>query len=223
MPVDQIQAPPSKTDLCYDSLRTGILRGNLEAGSRLVIDELARQMGVSQIPIREALQRLQSEGFIEVEPHIGVRVTAVDSDSIHEVFQVKEALEIISGRTACQRMSDEDLARAEGILRGMDSVIDDLGLWSEGNVRFHEFICECADMPLIGNLMLQVLGHWERLRRHYLLKPVFVHRHHVAHQEHWELIEALRTRDPDHVEQVTRAHNRNSVNAFIRGTDTGSP
>jgi DNA-binding GntR family transcriptional regulator len=216
--MEQIQVPPSKTDLCYDSLHTAILHGDLKPGSRIVIDELARQMGVSAIPIREALQRLQSEGLVEVQPHVGVRVADIDSDSIYEIFELKEALEIISGRAACQRMSDEDLQHAEGILRTMDRVLDDHDRWSEENVHFHEFVCQCAGMPLVGHLMRQVLGHWGRLRRHYH-EEVFVERHVAAHQEHWAMLRALRTGDPDRIEKVTRDHNRSSIAAYTWGPD----
>ena len=218
MIVEQIQALPSKADLCYDSMRTAILHGDLQPGSRLVIDELARQMGVSPIPVREALQRLQAEGLVEVEAHVGVRVAGIDADSIHEIFQLKEAMEIISGRAACQRMSEEDLQHAEDILRTMDLSLDDLDRWSEENVRFHQFVCECAGMSLVGDLMRQVLGHWGRLRRYYL-EEVFVQRHLVAHEQHREMLRALRTGDPDRVEKVTRDHNRSAIAAYNRGLE----
>jgi len=216
MTMKRIQAPPSKARLCYESLRTAILRGDLRPGSRIVIDELTRQMGVSRIPIREALQRLQGEGLVELEPHVGVRVADIDADSVHEMFQLKEALEVISGRSACERMSEEDLARAEEILRIMDEVIDDPDRWSEENVRFHKFICDCAHMPLVGASMLRVLDHWERLRRYYQ-DEVFMQRHRVAHQEHWEILKALRMRDPDYLERVTHEHNRKSILAYAPG------
>lgn len=219
--MEQIQSPPTKADLCYDSMRAAILRGDLQPRARLVIDELARQMGVSAIPIREALQRLQAEGLVEAAAHVGVRVADIDSDSIYEIFQLKEAMEVISGRAACQRMSEEDLEHVEDILRAMDGALNDLDTWSEENVRLHQFICECAGMSLVGDLMRQLLGHWGRLRRLYL-EEVFAHRHLAAQQEHWEMLKALRTRDPDCVEKVTCDHNRSAIVAYTRGLDAST-
>jgi len=216
--MEQIQVPPSKTDLCYSSLHAAILRGDLKPGSRIVIDELARQMGVSSIPIREALQRLQAEGLVDTAPHVGARVAEMDSHSIYEIFELKEAMEIISGRAACQRMSEDELQKAESILRAMDRTVDDLDLWSAENVRFHEFICECAGMPLVRDLMRQILGHWGRLRRVYL-EEVFAQRHLEAQQEHWALFKALRTGDPDYVERVTCDHNRSAIVAYTRALE----
>ena len=216
MPIEQITVPSTKADLSYDRLRSAILNGSLKPGSRLVIDDLAKQLGVSRIPVREALRRLEADGFIDLEPHVGATITDINTDSIHEIFSVKEALEIISGRVACRRMSEGDLEYAEGILRTMDEFIDDLDRWSEGNVRFHEFICHCAGMPLAANLMLRVLDHWERLRRYYLTE-VFDGRHRIAHEEHWQLLEALRIGDPDSVERVTHDHNQNRLAAYAQG------
>ena len=216
MSLEQINVRSRKADLAYDSLRSAILDGRLQPGARVVIDGLAKQLGVSRIPVREALKRLEADGFVAVEPHVGVRITDISVDSIHEIYAVKEALEIISGRAACQRMSEGDLEHAESILREMDECIDDLDRWSEGNVRFHEFICHCAGMPIVANLMLRVLDHWERLRRRHLTE-VFDGRHRSAHGEHWLLLEALRTGDPDDVERVSHDHNRNRLAAYVQG------
>ena len=164
----QIRALPSKTDLCYESLHTAILRGELSPGSRLVIQELASQLGVSQIPIREAMQRLQADGFVEVVPYLGTRVTEISSDSIFETFEIKETLELVSAHAACQTMTDEEFDQLEEILRSMDSLLGDIDAWSQQNVHFHEFICDRAGTPLAAHLMPKVLDHWERLRRCHL-------------------------------------------------------
>ncbi len=65
----------SKKEAVYDTLRNAILQGDLKPGARLVIDKLAAELGVSQIPIREALQQLEGEGFVTIEPYVGVTVS----------------------------------------------------------------------------------------------------------------------------------------------------
>ena len=210
----QITPLPSKTDLCYESLHTAILRGELSPGSRLVIQELANQLGVSQIPIREALQRLQADGFVEVVPYLGTRVTEISADSIHETFEIKETLELVSAHGACQRMTDEEFAQLEEILRKMDTLVGgDIDGWSQQNVRFHEFICDRAGTPLAAHLMTKVLDHWERLRRCHL-SEVLAQRIDVAHKEHWDMFHALQSRDPERVDKVIRDHNRIACAAY---------
>ena len=203
----------SKKEFAYDALRDAIFEGQLGPGTRLVIDELAADLGVSQIPVREALQQLQADGFVVIEPYVGARVAEIDASLIHEVFGLMEALEILSGRAACLRMSEDSLAEMESRLRTMDALVTDCERFSQENASLHQFICERAETPLVNRLMDKVLSHWDRLRRHYL-QDVFERRVVDAQQEHWRVFEALCTRDPDHVEQVIRAHNRAARAAY---------
>ncbi|NOZ27949.1 MAG: GntR family transcriptional regulator [Chloroflexi bacterium] len=209
----QITSFRSKKELVYDSLRDAILAGDLPPGTRLIIDDLASQLGVSQIPIREALQQLQADGFVEIKPYVGATVTEVHTGLVTEVFELLEAMEIISGRAACQRMSDEDLQELEERLRRMDDLLDDLDQWSEANIQLHQFICEKAGTPLVGALMSKVVDHWERLRRLYL-SDVFARRVREAQEQHWRMLDALRARDPDLLERLVRVHNRTALEAY---------
>jgi DNA-binding GntR family transcriptional regulator len=203
----------SKKEFAYDALRDTILEGQLEPGARLVIDELAAALGVSQIPVREALQQLQADGFVTIEPYVGARVTEIDASLICEVFDLMEALEVISGRAACLHMSEDSLAEMESRLRAMDALVTDAERFSQENARLHQFICERGGTPLVARLMAKVLAHWDRLRRHYL-QDVFDRRVGKAQQEHWRVYEALGTRDADHVEQVIREHNQAARTAY---------
>ncbi|NJM40051.1 MAG: GntR family transcriptional regulator [Anaerolineae bacterium] len=150
----------SKKDVVLDGLRAAILQGDFKPGQRLVIDELARQMGISPIPIREALQQLQGEGFVTIQPHVGATVTPIEAGLVDEIFELLESLETISSRAACRRMSKDDFARIETMLKEMDGLSKDLAHWSEANVRLHEFISDCAGMPLVKSMLTKVLDHW---------------------------------------------------------------
>jgi DNA-binding GntR family transcriptional regulator len=214
----------SKKEFAYNTLRDTILEGQLEPGTRLVIDELATDLGVSPIPVREALQQLQADGFVTIEPYVGAKVTEINASLVCEVFDLMEALEVISGRAACLRMSDDSLAEMESHLHAMDALTTDSDRFSKENVRLHQFICERAGTPLVDRLMDRVLAHWDRLRRHYL-QDVFERRVTDAQREHWRVFEALCTRDPDHVEKVIREHNqaaRTSYETHLRALDETS-
>lgn len=203
----------SKKEAVLDLLRSSIAQGAFKPGEKLVIDELAARFGVSQIPVREALQQLQAEGFVEIEPYVGATVSRIEAGIIVEIFELLEALELISGRAACQRMTKDDFAHMEAILVEMDVLEDDLEAWSAANMRLHRFICDCAGMPLVKSTLVKALDHWNRLRRYYL-NDVFAHRVRAAQKEHWQMLRAMRACDIDRLEKVVRGHNQAARTAY---------
>ena len=204
----QIQPVRSKNELVYNSIRAAIIQGEIAPGERLVIDELAHELGVSQIPVREALRQLEADGFIVIEPHVGATVTQIQASLITEVFGLLEAMEIISGEAACERLHQEDWQTLENHLRHMDRLIDDPDSWSQANVQFHQLVCDHAGTPLVKKMMDKALAHWDRLRSYYQLKDVFARRVADAHQQHWEMLAAIRNRDCESLAEIVRTHNQ---------------
>lgn len=205
----------SKKEIVYDLLRDNIINGKYEPESRLVIDELATHIGASQIPIREALQQLEADGFVTIEPYVGARVTPIDATFIYEVFGLLEAMEVISSRAACTLMTDDNLETLSQMVSDMDKTLDDSNTWSEQNRAMHLFICECAKTALILKMMQKVFSHWERLRCYYL-EDVSLNRLHVAQKEHHQLLEAFQKRDPAKVEEVIHQHNESALKDYIK-------
>ena len=204
----------SKKELVYEHLRTEILNGDLPPGKRLVIDTLASELGVSQIPIREALQQLQAEGFVTFEAHVGPSVATIEPDEIWEIFQLLEALEVVSCRAACRRMSDEEIQAMEAMVEAMDSFTESPEEWSRANQRFHQVLCEWGQTKMVKHLMFNVLAQWNRLR-HYYLKDVFVKRIDLSQQDHCDLVQALRNRDAENAEQIVRRHNQRALSDYV--------
>ena len=205
----------SKREFVHETLRAEIIGGRRQPGERLVIDDLAADLGVSPIPVREALQQLQADGLVVIEPYVGARVSDIHVGLIEEVFVLLEALEIISGQHACVRMDDEDFVSMKSLLQRMDANLENLDLWSDANVELHRFIVDCAGLTLIPTMMAQVLDQWQRFRRYYL-DDVFAGRVEQAQRDHWRLYEALCTRDPEHVGRVIQAHNKLALDAYLR-------
>lgn len=204
----------SKNEVVYDLLHQAIIRGDYKPGERIVIDELASRLNVSQIPIREALRQLEADGFVTSEPYVGVTVTDISADFIFEIFALLETMEVVTGRAACGRMSDEEVESLADLVQRMDTTIDDPDRWSEQNKQFHLLICEYAYTGLIQGMMRKVLDHWDRLRLHYL-KDVLGQRIVTAQAEHHEIISAFRERNPDAVEAILRTHNQNALASYI--------
>jgi DNA-binding GntR family transcriptional regulator len=205
----------SKNEIVYDVLRQSIIQGEYKPGTRLVIDELAATLGVSQIPIREAMRQLEADGFVTIEPYVGATITDITADFIYEVFALLEATEVICSRAACRSMTDEQLQALVDKIEQMEGSVHDPARWSAENTQLHLFICECAGMGLILKMTHKILDHWDRLRLHYL-KDVSRSRIPIAQQEHREMLRAFRQRDPDEVERVIRIHNQNALASYIR-------
>jgi DNA-binding GntR family transcriptional regulator len=205
----------SKKELVTKTLRNAILNGELIPGTRLVIDDLAKQLGVSPIPVREALQQLDADGYVAIEPYLGARVAPIEAESVVEVFSLLETMEVVSSRAACQHMADADFDVLEEILVKMDSLVADPELWSQENRHFHKYICDKSGTRLVGSLMSKVLDHWDRLHR-YFLTDVFARRLPQAQREHWKILKTLRTRDPAETEGVIREHAQSSLTAYTK-------
>jgi DNA-binding GntR family transcriptional regulator len=205
----------TKQELVYRRLRDAIMRCDLAPGQRLVIDELARRLRVSAIPVREALHLLQSEGLVVNVPHVGATVAEVAPQSVHEVFSIMEGLEIVATREAATRLKKGDASILESILDEMDEALRSGAYekWSELNTRFHLAISALSGMPLLHEMMERAMGQWDRIRRHYF-EGVLVPRAETAQHEHHELVAAMRAGDLATIEETTRRHNRGALLAY---------
>jgi len=205
----------TKQEFVYHTLREAIMRCTLAPGARLVIDELARQLEVSAIPVREALQLLQSEGLVVNVPHVGATVAHVSRESILEVFTVMEGLEMAGARIAVQRATSQALDAIGEIVAGMDRAMeaDRYEEWADLNTRFHLALTELAGLPLLQEMMERVFDRWERVRR-FFFNGVLLHRVEQAQEEHHLLLAALVSRDRNRFERAIREHNQNALASY---------
>lgn len=205
----------TKQEFVYRTLRDAIMRCELEPGRRLVIDELARQLEVSSIPIREGLQLLQSEGLVTNIPHVGATVSPISRASVDEVFTVMEGLEIVASRSAAQRMTHEEADALEAVVVAMDGALraSQHHEWADLNTRFHLEISRLSAMPMLLEMTERVLSRWDRLRRYYF-DGVLVHRVDQAQDEHRALLRAMREKDLPGLEQTVRQHNQGALLAY---------
>ena len=208
-------APMFQTKLAFVShaLREAILDGRLTPGTRLVIDDLAKRLSVSAIPVREALQVLQAERLVEIKPHIGAVVTGVDPDAIREIFALLEGIESATFRMAAETATDQDLKDLVSLVETMEVTREDAS-WAALNSRFHAMVPRIARMPRAEEALARVTADWERLRR-------WAFRDHPrpdagpANAEHRAMIEALRRRDQDALENLVRQHNRQALAHYL--------
>jgi len=135
-------APTSKADHAYETILRSILDGEYEPGERLVIERLARELGVSVVPVREAIRRLEADGYVTFTRNIGATVTAIDLDRYPETIEAVAALEGIAIGLAAPHLTATDLRRAREVndrLRESLSKFDPTQ-FTRLNRRFHEIL-----------------------------------------------------------------------------------
>lgn len=183
-------------DVVFNTLRSAILRGELEPGERLMEIALANKLGVSRTPIREAIRKLELEGLVVMIPRKGAEVSCITEKDLRDVLEVRSALEKLAIELACERITRqqlEDLKEKCCIFRKAISVSDiDITELAQKDVDFHDVIFNATG----NNRLIQLLGNLrEQMYRYRLefLKDTSTHEHLAA--EHDEIVAALENRD----------------------------
>ena len=206
----------TKQQFAYQVLRRAIMRCELPPGKRLIIDEIARQLGMSLIPVREALQLLQSEGLIDSVPHVGAVVAPISRSSVTDTFTVMEGIETVAMRTAAERMTPDDLLFLRHLVEQMDDTVanGEHQRWGDLNSEFHVGIARATAMPLLLELTGRAFSSWDRIRRFYFDGVLF--RHLARSQEqHHAIVTALGERDYPALEDLARSHNREALASYL--------
>jgi DNA-binding GntR family transcriptional regulator len=205
----------TKQQFVYTTLRESIIRCELAPGTRLVIDDLAKQFHVSIIPVREALRLLQSEGLVLSVAHVGATAAPISHASVVEVFTLLEGLEVVAARAAAQRATDADLGALKALVAEMDRALEagSPQQWADLNTRFHLAIGRMADMPIVLDMLQRAVDYWDRVRRYYF-RDVLIHRTRLAQAEHHAMVEQIEARNFPQLEQTVREHNQGALAAY---------
>jgi DNA-binding GntR family transcriptional regulator len=206
----------TKQEWVYSTLKDAILTCAISPGTRLTLDEVAEQLQVSRVPVREALLQLQSEGLVDMSPHAGATVSPISLDSIHELFMILEELEVLSGRVVATKAAPGDLGTLQDILTalGQSTTAGDTERWAELNTEFHKEISHLSGMPFLQQITEKTLERWDRLRRCFLTE-VLHKRFPQAQEEHHRIFAALKEGDAETVEKSLRIHNRGALRDYL--------
>ncbi|WP_433273546.1 GntR family transcriptional regulator [Actinosynnema sp. CS-041913] len=208
----------SKTQYAYETLRDRIVEGRYGPGARLVFDRIAKELGVSPVPVREAVRRLQAEGWVVFEPNVGAQVADIDPAAYRHTM---ETLALLEGHAVAHaRLSKSQLDRAAHLNDLMAASLvefDPLG-FTRLNREFHLLLCDASPNPRLRELIDK---EWARLdmsrRTTFSLVPG---RAHESVAEHAELLRLLRAKAPaEVVERYAREHKLNT----LRAVDGRSP
>lgn len=209
-------------DAIYRRLIDMILFGELAQGSRLILQDLAARFDVSLTPVREALQHLAADGFIEASPRRGYRVKAPTPRQVKELWQVRAALETVAAEEvvdglAAGRIRPDDLAVLHAIQGELDAEGGEMShrRHMELNARFHQALVRLADNRLLLNLyrgiQIQLLAAWVQRGL-----DAWRERLPAERAEHHGLLKALSRQDRAAAREAVRAHIDRSLQGAIR-------
>jgi DNA-binding GntR family transcriptional regulator len=181
----------SKVDLVYDYMRGLIVSRDLLPDKPINVDALARQLGVSIIPIREALRRLESQGLVVQRPHAGATVAPLDPHQRVGVHLAREVLERLTAEGAAEIITDEELAQLDRLQATMRELVElrDFDRLRAVNMEFHVAIAATTGYRIIIDFIEQLQIH---MARHQAPNHA---EWRAAVEEHQYIIEALRRHD----------------------------
>ncbi len=205
----------TKVDIIYEVLMQKIAGGDYQDGDRLVISQISRENGVSDIPVREAVRRLESEGYVSIAPNQGPVVRCFSKERLREIFQIKAVLEGYAARLSIDFLTPEDIRelhqRNDRLRQALEK--NDMKEYSRLNVEFHLRLYQ--NMPqreLYG--MIQEL--WKKYSITKTVFSVAPTRMEQSIDEHEELLRLIVQRDYDQVERLMRAHKMRAGVALVQ-------
>jgi DNA-binding GntR family transcriptional regulator len=191
-------------DQVKERILEAILSGDYPPDSRIVETQIARELGTSQAPVREALRGLEAIGVVEIAPFRGARVRRPTRQEILEAYAVRSALEALAARLAVPRMTDADLVDLAGYVEAMRAAAreDDGPGVAEADARFHGRIVELAD----NRTLARVWGSLEPFSRTYLTLVVPGADPQWSADLHGPILAALERRDSEAVAEALERH-----------------
>jgi DNA-binding GntR family transcriptional regulator len=188
------EGPTTRSEQAYRSLRAIIVRGELPSGTVLHDAELARQMGISRTPVREALRRLEASGFVVLIPQGGFLIPELSPGDLVDVFMVRRNLESLAARLAAERRTRADLAYLDDLLEAMDRALveSDTLNHAELSSDLHDTIAAASRNSYAHAMLANIRGIFERYRPRAALNPGA---RNGSHQLHHAIVEAIRAQD----------------------------
>jgi DNA-binding GntR family transcriptional regulator len=193
------------SQLVYGELRQAILDGTLQAGDRVVEAEVARKLGVSRAPVREALRRLQQAGLVEHRPRHGWFAIGLTPADMWDLYLVRASVEGISARRASTQAPPDLLAELEALIEKMvvSAEHEDLEDLAANDVRFHELIIQSSGSSLLHRIWRLLYPEvWTSMS---LLRLKGVALTEIA-ERHRIVVDALASKDQDWAEAVIKRH-----------------
>lgn len=195
-------------DQAYEFVKGRIMNLDLKPGQYITDSQVVKEMEVSRTPVREALRRLEQEGLLIDQGRRGWKVYALSLEDIHDIFDLKEAIEGMIARRAAQCRDDGLRAALRATTEAMQRAaeIGDVDAWYEADAKLHGVICEMAGNERATRMIENLNVQWHRVRIGFLAMQGRITR---SNPEHEAFVEGILSGDGDRAEHLIRSHLNN--------------
>lgn len=209
---------PLRAQSAVARIRDAIMRGEFRGGAPLRQTELARRLGISRIPVREALRQLEAEGFVVLHPRRGAVVATLDADVAAELAEICEMLETHALRKAILNITEADIQAACEALNKLE-VVTDVVEWIDLNWQFHSALYRASGRPklieMAGALRNSAASYMHSLTSNPDWRK-------AANQQHRAILEACKRRDVEGAVEALRRHVNSALNTIQSGIQVKS-
>jgi len=189
--------------ICLAHLEAAIISGRLQPGERILSEVVAAELGLSRMPVREALQALEAAGLVTLRPNRGAVVAELAAEHVAELLEMREVLEGLAARLAARRATPAEIEDLDALIAAMRRAAADPALWVERHEAFHDRLAVLSGRPRLA-------AELRRIRR--VLQPCisrYADRHpepETIGHEHELILDALRDGDSRRAEALAAAH-----------------
>ncbi len=209
--MSSFERPKTAQEAVLAEIRQQLLDGRLAPGESIRPDALGEELGVSAVPVREALRILEGEGHVHYRPHRGYVVATLDMDDLIDIYRIRELLETEAVSRAIPRLEADTVVRLREIVHEMDEVQEEVISLTAVNRRFHFTVFEAASMPQLVRVLRILWDSSDRYRVRYLMSP---ENRRLVHDQHHRMMQAVANRDVDTFLDESHMHRAHAIAAL---------
>lgn len=212
--MNSVASVPTKGEAMYQALKQALLSGDIRGGQRLIIADIAKHHNVSPMPVREAIKRLQQEGWVDVLPHIGAVAKTTDLAKFKEIVEVRTHLEVLATVTATQRITARALLRLERLVARMEKNLQSTEVHKAMRMdrKFHFALYENSPNAF---LVESVAALWDRASISQFIFAWDSFRAAASLKEHKAILDAVSRRDAQLAGELVREHKNRSLQRLV--------
>ncbi|MDB6082199.1 MAG: transcriptional regulator [Gammaproteobacteria bacterium] len=193
----------SPVDQAYQHVLDGILSGELEPGMRIPTEAVADALGISRMPVRDALRRLEGDGAVTILANRGASVAEYSPDEVIELTEMRAVLEGLAARIAMERVTEDEIEELLHLKRRMEKSESDLTRWMSIHDAFHNYLTCLSGRPLLSAQTARIRLMLRPYSRRFYTESRETE---IIGLEHQRIIDALLKGDADHLDETVRAH-----------------
>lgn len=196
-------------------LREAILRGEFKPGQRLVQEELANSLGVSRMPVREALRKLESEGLVSIEPHRGAVVKSLTVEDVKEIYVLRSQFEKMAVEKSVERMGKEDIQALENVMEEMKRA-EDAEEFIEKNIQFHRLLVKRCPWNRLLSFIETLWNGFPQQTPHLISGQI-----EKSNEEHTQILEAVKAGRAAEAAELVSEHIKRTGDALVERLQSG--